>query len=58
MKNQNKLSHKGNNKIKLRDEYQNIHDFDPSQFTTEEELEKIKWEKEKAKKKEKDKLED
>lgn len=33
-------------------EYQNIHDFNPSQFTTEEELEKIKEKKEKVKNKE------
>lgn len=37
---------------------QNVYDFNPSQFTTEEELEKIKWRKEKSKKEEKDKKEE
>ncbi len=58
MKEENKSTHNETDKSKERHEYQNIHDFDPSQFTTEEELEKIKWEKEKARKEEKNKLKD
>ncbi len=51
MKKENKSTSKKTEKSKGH-EYQNIHDFNPSQFTTEEELEKIKEKKEKAKKKE------
>ena len=34
---------------------QNVYDFNPSQFTTEEELEKIKWKKGKNKKEDEEK---
>lgn len=49
MKKEDKPTHKETDKSKSH-ENQNIHDFNPSQFTTEEELEIIKKKKEEAKK--------
>ena len=50
MKKEDKHTNKESDKSKESHENQNIHDFNPSQFTTEEELEQIKKKKEKAKK--------
>ena len=58
MKKENKPTKKESDQRKEEHVNQNVYDFNPSQFTTEEELEKIKWRKEKSKKEEKDKLEE
>ncbi|MDD2475656.1 MAG: hypothetical protein PHI32_07075 [Dysgonamonadaceae bacterium] len=51
MKTEDKPSNKKSEKSKEDHVNQNVYDFNPSQFTTEEELEIIKKKKEKAKRK-------
>lgn len=53
MKTKDKPTKKGENKNKEDHVNQNVYDFNPSQFTTEEELEIIKKKKEKVKKEDK-----
>ena len=55
MKTKDKSTKKGEDKNKEDHVNQNVYDCNPSQFTTEEELEIIKRKKEKAKKGDKDK---